>query len=135
MSLRSAVGRIKSSRAFAVPRRRCYSDKVPSPKASFPIDPLLAEVLEYRSTVNPATSRPKGKSAIADSKINLPPLSEWRQYFPASPLIHHRVSVRNPEAALAIAEAFVPNGSKDKVIIESFPGMSILLEFIVNMPE
>jgi len=132
MSLRSAVGRIKSSRAFAVPRRRCYSDKVPSPKASFPIDPLLAEVLEYRSTT---TSRPKGKSAIADSKIDLPPLSEWRQYFPGSPLIHHRVSVRNPEAALAIAEAFVPNGSKDKVIIESFPGMSILLEFTVNMSE
>jgi transcription factor 1 len=50
-------------------------------------------------------------------------------------LIHQRVSVRNPEAALAIADAFVPRGSKDKVVIESFPGTLTFFELTINFPE
>lgn len=51
----------------------------------------------------------------------LPPISEWRKHFPST-LSMHRVFIRNPVTADLIADSFVPEGSKDKVIIEGYPG-------------
>lgn len=57
------------------------------------------------------------------SKLELPPDAEWRQVFAANMEAHHRVSVRNPMTAAKLAEAFVPTGSKGKVVIEAYPGI------------
>lgn len=55
----------------------------------------------------------------------LPPPEDWRKYFPLSFGVGgQRVSLSNAETAAKVAESFVPAGSKDKVIIEAFPGMS-----------
>lgn len=44
----------------------------------------------------------------------------------AQPVKHH-VCLRNSETAAKVAEAFVPAGTKDKVIIEAFPGTTNFL--------
>jgi len=54
-------------------------------------------------------------------RIDLPDISLWRNYFSPSH-IKHRISVSNPRTAATLADTFVPFGSKDKVIIEAFPG-------------
>jgi transcription factor 1 len=33
-----------------------------------------------------------------------------------------RISIANPETAALVADSFVPGGSRDKVIIEAYPG-------------
>lgn len=40
-------------------------------------------------------------------------------------VVKHHVCLHNPETAAKVAEAFVPAGTKDKVIIEAFPGTII----------
>lgn len=39
-------------------------------------------------------------------------------------LVKHHVCLRNSETAAKVAEAFVPAGTKDKVVIEAFPGIT-----------
>lgn len=66
----------------------------------------------------------------------LPPISEWRKHFPST-LSMHRVFIRNPDTADLLANAFVPEGSKDKVIIEGYPGKfrcTITTHISANIP-
>ena len=58
---------------------------------------------------------------------DLPPLDEWRSYFPVSKDTLAKAVVRKPESAALMAEAFVPEGSKDKIIIDASPGALPLL--------
>lgn len=37
-------------------------------------------------------------------------------------MVTGRITISRESTALALAEAFVPEGSKDKVIIEAYPG-------------
>lgn len=53
---------------------------------------------------------------------DLPPLDMWRQYFPVDKSSLHRSVIRNPVAAAMLADKFVPEGSKDKIIIDACPG-------------
>lgn len=46
-------------------------------------------------------------------------------------LVKHHVCLRNSETAAKVAEAFVPAGTKDKVVIEAFPGMTNFLDVTV----
>lgn len=48
-------------------------------------------------------------------------MSDWRAIFPYSK-VKDRISVSNPHTAATMAEAFVPEGSLNKVVIEAFPG-------------
>lgn len=48
--------------------------------------------------------------------------------------VKHHVCLRNSETAAKIAEAFVPAGTKDKVIIEAFPGPGILTRALLQLP-
>ncbi|KAF8552511.1 S-adenosyl-L-methionine-dependent methyltransferase [Imleria badia] len=48
--------------------------------------------------------------------------------------VKHHVYIRNPETAAKVAEAFVPAGTKDKVIIEAFPGPGILTRALLQLP-
>lgn len=103
---------------------RCYSAGSP-----FPIDPLVADVLQEpvkrKRTVaklSASKSRPSELEFVDISKGDLPPIMEWRKYFTSTLESNHRISIRNPETAAAMADAFVPEGSHGKVVIEAFPG-------------
>jgi transcription factor 1 len=67
----------------------------------------------------PSTPAPKDPK----DRIILPDPSEWRAIFSAVKA-KNRISVSNPHSAAMLADAFVPRGSKGKVIIEAFPGES-----------
>jgi transcription factor 1 len=58
------------------------------------------------------------------SKQELPPLELWAHFFPYTKETQHRTTIQNPETARMIAEALIPEGSKDKIIIDAYPGMS-----------
>jgi len=55
----------------------------------------------------------------------LPPIELWRKYFLTEKVVSRRSVIRNPETAAMLAETFVPEGSKDKIIIDASPGMHI----------
>jgi len=57
---------------------------------------------------------------------DLPPLDLWRKYFPLDKSSLHRSVIRNPDTAAMLADAFVPEGSKDKIIIDACPGAVLL---------
>jgi transcription factor 1 len=56
------------------------------------------------------------------AKFNLPPIDNWQKYFPTVFGSFNRVSLRNPETAARLANAFIPKGSRGKVVIEAYPG-------------
>jgi mitochondrial transcription factor 1 len=64
------------------------------------------------------------KAAAVHPNLDLPEPSDWKKVFQRDNTGGRgRVCVRNSTTAQAIAEAFVPEGSKDLVIIEAFPGL------------
>lgn len=65
--------------------------------------------------------KPTREVELTDDRITLPNPLDWRSVFPPIKL-KDRISVSNPDTAAEMAEAFVPEGSKDKVVIEAFPG-------------
>ncbi|KAJ7497275.1 S-adenosyl-L-methionine-dependent methyltransferase, partial [Mycena latifolia] len=59
----------------------------------------------------------------------------WRQYFPsASRAFQHRVTLANPITAAVVADAFIPAGSKDKLVLEIFPGPGQLTRALLELP-
>ncbi|KAJ7783157.1 S-adenosyl-L-methionine-dependent methyltransferase [Mycena metata] len=72
-------------------------------------------------------------AALVDTA--LPPRSLWRQYFPSvSKLFQHRVSLADANTATMVAEAFIPETSRDKTVIEIFPGPGQLTRALLNLP-
>ncbi|KAG6861468.1 hypothetical protein C0995_016247 [Termitomyces sp. Mi166 len=71
-----------------------------------------------------------------ESKLHLPTdPEEWKKLFKVWIQINHRVSLRNPETAAKIADAFVPEGSRDKVVIEAYPGPGQLTRALLDLPK
>ncbi|KAF9050264.1 S-adenosyl-L-methionine-dependent methyltransferase [Panaeolus papilionaceus] len=68
------------------------------------------------------------------SKLELPPLNDWRPHFPWSKEIAMRSSVRNPDTAAMLADAFLPEGSKDQIVIEANPGPGQLTRALLKLP-
>jgi transcription factor 1 len=65
----------------------------------------------------------KTNKTLPVDRFNLPPRSTWRNYFPTSGMaLKSRISIANPETAALVANSFVPSGSRDKVIVEAYPG-------------
>ncbi|PBK95639.1 S-adenosyl-L-methionine-dependent methyltransferase [Armillaria gallica] len=77
----------------------------------------------------------KVKIETPQNFIDLPDFLQWRSFFPSNSSLAHRISVANPETAKKIANAFVPEGSKDKVIIEAFPGPGQLTRALLALPK
>ena len=76
-----------------------------------------------RKRISPTHLTEADKAALIVSKLNLPPIDKWRQYFAIAEGQRIRTFLRHPETARMLAEAFVPEGSKDLIIIEAAPGM------------
>jgi hypothetical protein len=98
-----------------LPQSRCTS----SSSRPSQLDPLVAEVLKEPKR---PTSKPKLTDPVDPAKVNLPPIDQWQKYFPPVLGTYNRVSLRNPQTAARLAEAFVPNGSTGKVVIEAYAG-------------
>ncbi|KIM78942.1 hypothetical protein PILCRDRAFT_75087 [Piloderma croceum F 1598] len=69
-----------------------------------------------------------------EERIVLPDPSSWRTFFSTIP-VKDRISVSNPKTAAKMADAFVPAGSRDKVIIEAFPGPGALTRALLALPK
>jgi len=75
----------------------------------------------------PLTNTPKWTfDGDVDPKVYLPPPSEWENTVWARAYkklaLRDRVFLKNPVSAYQLAQAFVPEGLRDQVIIEAFPG-------------
>ncbi|KAJ7132770.1 S-adenosyl-L-methionine-dependent methyltransferase [Mycena crocata] len=65
----------------------------------------------------------------------LPPRPLWRQYFPSSSKpFQHRVSLSNPTTAALVADAFIPQQSREKIVLEIFPGPGQLTRALLALP-
>ncbi|EGO25841.1 hypothetical protein SERLADRAFT_369203 [Serpula lacrymans var. lacrymans S7.9] len=62
--------------------------------------------------------------------------ADWRRAFSISGVnARSRISIRNPETASLLANAFVPASAKDKVVIEAFPGPGALTRALMQLPK
>ncbi|KAF9522660.1 S-adenosyl-L-methionine-dependent methyltransferase [Crepidotus variabilis] len=65
----------------------------------------------------------------------LPDIEKWRLYFPIEKVASRRANIRNPDTAQMLAEAFVPSGSRDKIIIDVLPGPGQLTRALLKLPK
>lgn len=83
----------------------------------------------FSTTTTLRVNRPRKSPAVVltpAERILLPDPSLWRTYF-APIQSRDRVSVSNPQTAANMAATFVPAGSDHKVVIEAFPGQSLII--------
>lgn len=106
------------------------------PRHPMGLDGLLNNPLAPDWTTRPSVDPPT-PSAVPP----LPPLSQWKSIFPVQVhnqvFLRERVSIKNPRSARMIAESFVPNGLRDQVIIEAFPGIALYIlvpEIVSDIP-
>ncbi|KAG7091060.1 hypothetical protein E1B28_010117 [Marasmius oreades] len=95
--------------------------------------------IRYNSTVARKTIRKTNLQKDLpppEERIVLPPVSQWRALFPPTlKTTKKRVSIANPSTADKVANAFVPDGVKGKVIIETFPGPGQLTRALLRLPK
>ncbi|KAF8971134.1 S-adenosyl-L-methionine-dependent methyltransferase [Flammula alnicola] len=142
---RSKAGEPSSDPAEAAspPTRRRRSKTVEASASSEPSEdspsPSPSRRVRKRAEGAAPSTTTKAKKDIEPlthtSTLELPPIDEWRKYFALTRESAHRASVRNPETARMLAEAFVPEGSKDKIIIEASPGPGQLTRALLNLPK
>jgi hypothetical protein len=100
-------------------------EKVRKPEDSHPIEEgdVLATFLKRKRRPRKSQLTEEEQAAISVSKLNLPPIDKWRQYFAIMEGQRLRFFLRNPDTARMLAEAYVPEGSKDLIVIEAAAGM------------
>ncbi|KIM45436.1 hypothetical protein M413DRAFT_442113 [Hebeloma cylindrosporum] len=70
-------------------------------------------------------------------EVELPPVYSWHQFFPVwkEKTKHTRASVREVDTADKLANAFVPEGSKDMTVIEISAGPGQLTRSLLRLPK
>ena len=120
-------GRGRPRKPQTEPKEPQTESKEPHVKPEKPqIDVAPEKKRRTRSLVaKPRPSRRPGltEEELKVSKLILPPIDKWRQYFAIMEGQRLRFFLRNPDTAQTLAEAFVPEGSKDLIIIEAAAGM------------
>jgi hypothetical protein len=106
-----------------------------SSEATIPVEPVKRRigrprkvdtgeaVKPRRGKISPTRLTAADEAALNESKLHLPPIDKWRQYFAIIEAQRLRIFLRNPDTAQMLAEALVPEGSKDLIIIEAAAGM------------
>ncbi|KAJ6499322.1 S-adenosyl-L-methionine-dependent methyltransferase [Mycena sanguinolenta] len=81
-------------------------------------------------------TRPKATIDIAHTdKVTLPPKALWKQCFPSAMRPSgSRIILANPDTTANVADAFIPAGSVDKVVVEIFPGPGQLTRALLALP-
>lgn len=118
-------------RAFSCSSIQSSSSFIPAAKPPpYPIDTLVADVLSTNDKLadNPPKARSTGQEPPKEGSfgVDLPPLEEWYKHFPWSTEAKSRSTLANPEICKRLAEAIIPEGSKDKIVLEAFPGALVL---------
>ncbi|KAG2150847.1 S-adenosyl-L-methionine-dependent methyltransferase [Suillus clintonianus] len=103
------------------------------------IEDINPEVEPQSASTSKVVRRPnarKGHIQLPVNRVDLPPRTEWRHYFlTAGMTLKSRISISNPETAALVADSFVPKGSRDKVIIEAYPGPGALTRALMQLPK
>ncbi|KAG6337090.1 hypothetical protein ID866_2001 [Astraeus odoratus] len=148
MALSYILRRGFSSTARSCSSAKSLSEKVPS--IDKPAEKNIRSRVVKRTTPSPTgvvdsgsitiPSRPRRKQRkptyTSANKFYLPADCDWGAAFPtAGSIFSNRVSLRNPEAAALVADAFIPDGCKDKVVVEAFPGPGVLTRALMNLPK
>ncbi|KAJ7346589.1 S-adenosyl-L-methionine-dependent methyltransferase [Mycena albidolilacea] len=73
--------------------------------------------------------------SVNPDDLTLPPRPLWKQYFPMTlKPFPYRVTLANPTTAAEVANAFIPENSVDKVVVEIFPGPGQLTRALLALP-
>ncbi|KJA20076.1 hypothetical protein HYPSUDRAFT_43714 [Hypholoma sublateritium FD-334 SS-4] len=110
------------------PEAEPYKRRVGRPKKSDP--PRLPKM-----NLRPRKPQAVKMTAASVSLLELPPAEQWHHYFPARKDWSYRTTISNPESARKLAESFVPEGSRDKVVIEANPGPGLLSRALLALPK
>ena len=122
----SVLCRRFSSTTKLCTKAKSIPKQVPQKSAA---DNSLPTLVECNPIIIPSRTnrRHRRLTYVSANKFHLPAEHDWRAAFPTTgAAFKNRVSLRNYESAMRVAEAFVPAGCRDKVIVEAFPGMTLL---------
>ena len=103
-------------------KRRVYRKLVEKVDGVETVKPVIVKPVR-RKRISPTRLTVADEAALNESKLNLPPIDKWRQYFAIVEAQRLRTFLRNPDTAQMLAEALVPEGSKDLIIIEAAAGI------------
>ncbi|KAJ3498190.1 hypothetical protein NMY22_g19624 [Coprinellus aureogranulatus] len=109
------------------------------PHSSSPLCQRLSLSLhlhQRRHYVGPHTQRPKDLTIPEKYRtpgLELPPPEEWWKLF-RFPEKRKRKTLCNPDTARKLAEVYVPEGSKGKVVVEAWAGPGTLTRALLALP-
>jgi len=114
----------------------CTSTKSSS-QQPYPIDSLIADAIQTENQLEvnpPRKDNDKGETLeqlSSQTEIpSIPPKELWSKVFPFIFEAKGRSFVMNPEVAKIMAESCVPEGTKDQIILEAFPGTHLFISTI-----
>ncbi|KAL1696287.1 hypothetical protein GGG16DRAFT_43571 [Schizophyllum commune] len=133
-------GDIAKAKRTRRPRRKATTDSPDAPEAS--ASSSTSTRPRQRAAVRrklKATSDEMDTIAVKDedwqSRVTLPPVEEWNEIFPSHYSVTTRLTLHNANTAREIAEAYIPEGSEGKTIIEAYPGPGALSRAILALPK
>lgn len=97
------------------------------------LDPLVADLISDSNALTSPT--PVDAKHDEPPNLHLPSEDKWRKTFPLTQFVSHRISLKSRSSADTVADAFVPQGSKDKVIVEAYPGKSYVFWVVFALKE
>ncbi|KAJ3546604.1 hypothetical protein NMY22_g1989 [Coprinellus aureogranulatus] len=112
------------------------SSPSPSPPPSLPPFVSNLNFNTNAATTSPHTQRPKDLTIPEKYRtpgLELPPPEEWWKLF-RFPEKRKRKTLCNPDTARKLAEVYVPEGSKGKVVVEAWAGPGTLTRALLALP-
>ncbi|KXN90833.1 Dimethyladenosine transferase 1, mitochondrial [Leucoagaricus sp. SymC.cos] len=111
-----------------------YSNDPPPP----PLNSLVADAIKADNDTWPkrvTIRHPNGDISDDFDYTVLPPRGRWGEVFPWSMETKSRFALMDAEVAKLLAEAYVPEGSKDRIVVEAFPGPGVLTRALLDLPK
>jgi len=112
----------------------CTSTKSQQP---YPLDSLIADAIQTENQLEANPPRKENDKGETSEQLSsqpeirpIPPKELWSKTFPFVFEAKGRSFVMNPETAKIMAESCVPEGTKDQIILEAFPGTRLFISTI-----
>lgn len=132
----ACVSTTRSSRVRGLPLTSysrffsCTSTKSSS-QQPYSIDSFIADAIQTENQLNanpPRKENDKGETLSTQAEIPpIPPKELWSKTFPFIFEAKGRSFIMNPEVAKIMADSCVPEGTKDQIILEAFPGTHLFI--------
>ncbi|KAI4524473.1 S-adenosyl-L-methionine-dependent methyltransferase [Schizophyllum commune Loenen D] len=121
------------------PRKKATEDSPDAPEASTSTPKRSPRQRTAVRRKLQATTDEMETIAVKDedwqSRVTLPPVEDWNEMFPSHYSVTTRLTLHNANTAREIAEAYIPEGSEGKTIIEAYPGPGALSRAILALPK